>query len=243
MRNGFLVIFCTSLIGLVFGPVWPLPIAVCIGLDMVLGLSVGMFLYLRLEGKNAAQGAPPVSAPGPAILGILGGIAAAIALSILLHGFVRLATGGEVTARARVLPAHAHASVFHIEGGVLPERISGFKASVGKYGSTGHYRARPIVYEGWTRNDPVPAWAVCHGDRCLDEYIPRGMRPASIFERENFEAAVLDAESRYHLKSIENAPLIELAMDPHDKFRWVWIRALIAVGVIYAIWLVVASRA
>jgi hypothetical protein len=121
----------------------------------------------------------------------------------------------------------------HVEADLVAEYVTN------SADSTVHDFAAPLVPEGWTREQPVPAWAVSTVSPQADWRQPlRGAlgspAPAAL-------EAVRSAEEKQHLQSAPHAPALRWLADPDADIerqrRMAWLLALGAHG----IWLGLAS--
>jgi len=226
-------------------------------------------VYLLLR-DDAVPAAMIVAGIGSAILG--GGIALArrthLVLPMILCGFLGSFFGAYYLDELRELEAQLVRSnvvrdvaldalgaqpagrVVYLRDATLSATYVGGSEHKRRRGKVDVYRAAPVVTPGWTRADPVPAWAVFRTNNSMiggtseADGLATWATPARagfiVANDGQYREAIADAERRHGLRSAPGAPLLEWR-DPDAKRRGYRDRFWKVLLVTQLVWLAAAA--
>ena len=143
----------------------------------------------------------------------------------------------------REAPAHPFVTRFRFVDGKVRDDLASSSAVRGKYGEVLYSQSvAPIVPDGWTPSDPVPAWAASkpHALRESEADWQQPYRAGARLVTGTLESGPTDAIDvavrKHHLRSADGAPVLRWTADPEamiaDDTRTTWI--IVAIGV--ALW-------
>jgi hypothetical protein len=104
------------------------------------------------------------------------------------------------------------------------------------------FYAAPLVPDGWTSADPVPAWAVCRDERCRADWelpLRAAIRPPQRYAEEH-RTVVAEAQTSHGLISAPDAPALVWVASPAgaiaEQLASFWLAVKIWNGVFLAGW-------
>lgn len=128
--------------------------------------------------------------------------------------------------RANMAPQYPDASAFVFTDAIVRSEYMGKTMSQSKETYSFTYVV-PLVSPDWTKNEPVPAWAICTEDV---DYLSEKTNPPSLLFNTDFKVAVAttyknsddaieDACEKYNLISDKNAPVLRLTYSLEDEIH------------------------
>lgn len=116
-------------------------------------------------------------------------------------------------------PKYTSETVFYFLDGKVMKDYLGYEPIMGRRYKVGDAYVAPIVPDDWKPNDPVPAWAYAEYKYpdAWDEELRAGIREAYDGIKEE---AVKDAETSYHIRSVEDAPILMWTAQPERELHF-----------------------